>query len=214
MGSNHALVTLAEARAADRTVLGGKAAVLADPLAAGFPVPPGMAVTPAALDEPDLDTRLTALAQRLGDRFAVRSSGAAEDLPEASYAGLYETYLNVPRTGLGDAVRRCFAAAASERVTAYHDLHGGGAAAMAVLVQAMVDPRCAGVAFTAHPLTGDRTQTVVTAVSGLGDPLVSGETTGEEWTTILDGTAAMTRPAPGGDPVLTGGQAAAVAQLA
>ncbi len=76
--------------------------------------------------------------------------------PDASYAGLYETYLNVPPTGLADAVRRCFAAAASERIRAYHDRHGGGAAAMAVLVQAMVDPLCAGVAFTAHPVTGDR----------------------------------------------------------
>jgi pyruvate,water dikinase len=54
---------------------------------------------------------------------------------------------------LGDAVRRCFAAAVSERVTAYHDRHGGGAAAVAVLVQVMVDAVCAGVAFTAHPVT-------------------------------------------------------------
>jgi len=215
MGSNQALVAVAEASGVDRTVLGGKAAVLAELLAAGFPVPPGIVVTAAALDDPDLDTQLASLAGRLGgDRFAVRSSGAAEDLADASYAGLYETYLNVPPTGLGDAVRRCFAAAVSERVTAYHDRHGGGAAAMAVLVQAMVDPRCAGVAFTAHPVTGDRNQTVVTAVAGLGDPLVSGETTGEEWTISSGGTAAMTRPAPEGDPVLTGGQAAAVAQLA
>src|SRR6266511_916750 len=215
MGSNQALVAVAEASGVDRTVLGGKAAVLAELLAAGFPVPPGIVVTAAALDDPDLDTQLASLAGRLGgDRFAVRSSGAAEDLADASYAGLYETYLNVPPTGLGDAVRRCFAAAVSERVTAYHDRHGGGAAAMAVLVQAMVDPRCAGVAFTAHPVTGDRNHTVVTAVAGLGDPLVSGETTGEEWTISSGGTAAMTRPAPEGDPVLTGGQAAAVAQLA
>jgi pyruvate,water dikinase len=214
MNSNHTLVALAEASAADRTMLGGKAAVLAELLAAGFPVPRGIVVTTAALDEPDLDTRLASLADRVGgNRFAVRSSGAAEDLPDASYAGLYETYLNVPPPGLGEAVRRCFAAAESERVTAYHDRHGGGAAAMAVLVQAMVDPRCAGVAFTAHPVTGDRNQTVVTAVAGLGDPLVSGETTGEEWTITPDGSA-MTRPAPEGDPVLTGGQAAAVAQLA
>jgi pyruvate,water dikinase len=215
MNSNHTLVAVAEASAVDRTMLGGKAAVLAELLAAGFPVPPGIVVTTAALDDPDLDAQLASMADHLGsDRFAVRSSGAAEDLADASYAGLYETYLNVPSTGLGDAVRRCFAAAASERVTAYHDRHGGGAAAMAVLVQAMVDPRCAGVAFTAHPVTGDLTQTVVTAVPGLGDPLVSGETTGEEWTIIPGGAVAMTRPAPEGDPVLTGGQAAAVAQLA
>jgi rifampicin phosphotransferase len=215
MSSNQTVVALAEVSAADRTVLGAKAAVLAELVVAGFPVPPGIVVTTAALDEPDLDTRLACLAGRLGDdRFAVRSSGAAEDLPDASYAGLYETYLDVPGTGLGDAVRRCFAAAASERVTAYHDRHGGGAAAMAVLVQVMVDARCAGVAFTAHPVTGDRSQIVVTAVPGLGDRLVSGETTGEEWTVTHDHTAAMTRPVSGGDPVLTGAQAAAVARLA
>jgi len=196
-------------------VLGGKAAVLAELIAAGFPVPPGFVVTAAALDDPALDTQLASLACRVrGDRFAVRSSGAAEDLADASYAGLYETYLNVSSTELGDAVRRCFAAAGSERVTAYHARHGGGAAAMAVLVQTMVDPVCAGVAFTAHPGNGDRNQTVVTAVAGLGDLLVSGEATGEEWTVTEAGTAAMTRQGPGGDPVLTGVQAAAVAQLA
>ena len=70
----------------------------------------------------------------------MRSSGAAEDLPDASYAGLYETYLNVPLDGLGEAVRRCFAASHRERVSAYHQPHAGGAAGMAVLVQAMVDP--------------------------------------------------------------------------
>ena len=215
MNSHHTVVALAEASAADRTDLGVKAAVLAELLAAGFPVPPGIVVTAGALDDPDLDTWLASLADRLGgDVFAVRSSGAAEDLPDASYAGLYETYLDVPSTGLAAAVRRCFAAAVSERVRAYHDRHGGGAAAMAVLVQIMVNPRCAGVAFTAHPVTGDRNHTVVTAVPGSGDPLVSGETTGEEWTATADGTVVMTRPGPGGDPVLTGAQATAVARLA
>ncbi|TCN30648.1 pyruvate,water dikinase [Kribbella orskensis] len=199
----------------DRTVLGGKAAVLAELLAAGFPVPSGFVVTAAAVDDPALDTQLVSMACRVrGDRFAVRSSAAAEDLVEASYAGLYETYLNVPSTGLGDAVRRCFAAAGSERVTAYHDWRGGGAAAMAALVQTMVDAVCAGVAFTAHPVAGDRNQTVVTAVAGLGDSLVSGETTGEEWTITEGAPAAMTRQGPGGDAMLTGAQAAAVAQLA
>jgi pyruvate,water dikinase len=85
---------------------------------------------------------------------------------------------------------------------------------MAVLVQAMIDPMAAGVAFTAHPVTGDRTQTVVTAVTGLGDRLVSGETTGEEWTKTADHVASLTRPSSDGEPVLTARQAQAVAQLA
>ncbi len=209
------IVNLAEASATDRAVLGGKAARLAELSAAGFAVPPGIIVTADALDEPDLDGQLGAAAARLGgDRFAVRSSGAAEDLSDASYAGLYETYLNVPAEQLGAAVRRCFAAAASERVAAYHEHHGGMSAAMAVLVQAMVDSVAAGVAFTAHPVTGDRTQAVVTAVTGLGDRLVSGETSGEEWTITPDRGAAVTRHDLNGEPVLTARQAEAVAQLA
>ncbi|MFG2059584.1 PEP/pyruvate-binding domain-containing protein [Micromonospora sp. NPDC048930] len=204
---------LTEASAVDRAVIGGKAAVLADLTAAGFPVPPGIVVTTAVLDDPQLDRRLAARVEGLGgDRFAVRSSGAAEDLPDASYAGLYETYLNVPADGLGEAVRRCFAAAASERVTAYHQRHGGATAAMAVLVQVMVDPVAAGVAFTAHPVTGDRDQTLVAAVAGLGDPLVSGETTGEEWTVTASRTV-MTRSGPGGGRVLADVQADMVAEL-
>ena len=214
MSSYLTIVDLAEAPAAARTAVGGKAGVLAQLAAAGFPVPPGIVVTATALDDPGLDSRLEDTAAKLGgDRFAVRSSGAAEDLPDASYAGLYETYLNVPANELGEAVRRCFAAAVSDRVTAYHAQREGRAAAMAVLIQPMVDPACAGVAFTAHPITGDRDQTVVTAVAGLGEPLVSGETTGEEWTITTSATT-TTRPGPGGDRILSEGHAAAVAQLA
>src|SRR6266508_1721028 len=166
MGSNHTLIALAEASAMDRTVLGGKAAVLAELLAAGFPVPPGFVSTAAALDDPDLDTQLASMACRVGGhRFAVRSSGAAEDLSDASYAGLYETYLNVPSTGLGDAVRRCFAAAVSERVTAYHDRHGGGAAAMAVLVQTMVDAPRAALPSSALPIATKTIHQLVPALS-------------------------------------------------
>lgn len=208
------VASLAEAGSADRALLGGKAAELARLAAAGFAVPAGIVVTAAAIGDPELDVRLPAIAGRLGgDRFAVRSSGAAEDLPDASYAGLYETYLNVPASDLGVAVRRCFAAAASDRVTAYHQRRGGAPAAMAVLVQVMVDPVAAGVAFTAHPVTGDRGQTVVTAVAGLADPLVSGQSTGEEWTITASGTS-LTRTGPGRERVLTGRQADAVAGLA
>ena len=110
-------------------------------------------------------------------RFAVRSSAAAEDLPDAS-AGLYETY----RTSLLKGwARRCGGVRRQHRRASLGvpQRHAGGAAGMAVLVQAMVDPTAAGVAFTAHPVTGDRDQVVVTAVPGLGDPLVSGEAVGE-----------------------------------
>jgi rifampicin phosphotransferase len=208
------VMDLVGAGAAGRARVGGKAAVLGELVAAGFNVPPGWVVTAAALDLPGWDLELARAVGNLGGRrFAVRSSSTAEDLPGASYAGLYESYLNVDAAGLADAVRRCFAAGTTERVSAYHRRLGGGAAAMAVLVQVMVDPVAAGVAFTAHPVTGDREQTVVTAVTGLGEPLVSGETVGEEWTlTTIE--ARMTRAIPTGEIVLTVEQARAVADLA
>jgi phosphoenolpyruvate synthase/pyruvate phosphate dikinase len=115
-----------------RSDVGSKAAVLAELSAAGFAVPPGFVVTVAGQDDPALAADVTGAARLLGtDRFAVRSSGTAEDLTEASYAGLYETFLNVPADRLDDAVRRCFAAADADRVKAYHRRHGAGGAAMA-----------------------------------------------------------------------------------
>jgi len=213
------LIPLGEAGGA-RDLVGGKAAVLGELAAQGMPVPPGFVVTVDALSDPDLPRRLAEAAEKCGARrCAVRSSAGAEDLPDASYAGLYETFLDVGVDGLADAVRRCFAAAQSERVRSYHDRRSPGPgpaeqSRMAVLVQAMVDARAAGVAFTAHPVTGARDQLVVTAVTGLGESLVSGEQTGEEWTVTGHNRPWRTRPATGGVPVLDESQAGRVAALA
>ena len=214
MDTNAVVIMLSEAGTADRSTVGGKAGVLGELAAAGLPVPPGFVVTAADLDAHAWEAALAEAVGELGGSwFAVRSSGAAEDLTDASYAGLYETYLNVPLEELPQAVRRCFAAAGADRISAYQQRHGGSPAAMAVLVQEMVDTVSAGVAFTAHPVTGDRDQTVVTAVAGLGDRLVSGEAVGEEWT-ITRHAATLTRPIRTDLPVLAAGQAQAVADLA
>jgi rifampicin phosphotransferase len=215
MYANAEVFDLAQAATAHRARVGGKAGVLGELAAAGFPVPPGLVVTAEALNHDGWEKSLEAVARSLGaPRLAVRSSAAAEDLPDASYAGLYETYLNVPVEGLGEAVRRCFAAVTAERVSAYHQRHGNGTApGMAVLVQAMVDPMAAGVAFTVHPVRGEPDQALVTAVPGLGDRLVSGEAVGEEWT-ITTRNARRSRPIPAGGRVLTARQAQAVADLA
>ncbi|MEU4421732.1 PEP/pyruvate-binding domain-containing protein [Actinoplanes sp. NPDC024001] len=195
-------------------ISGGKAATLARLSAAGLAVPPAVTIRPAELDDPAFDTTVRDAARRLGSGpFAVRSSALAEDLPDASFAGLYETYLDVGADELPGAVRRCFAAATADRVRAYRGSRAGGPAGMTVLIQVMVDAAAAGVAFTADPVTGDRQRTVVTAVAGLGEPLVSGETGGEEWAATATGTA-LTRPAADGTPVLTRERATAVAALA
>ena len=146
----------------------------------------------------------------------MRSSGLAEDLPDASYAGLYETFLDVGVESLSAAVRRCFAAAQADRVRSYHDRResDAGPSGMAVLVQVMVDARAAGVVFTAHPVTGARDQVVVTAVSGVGESLVSGEQTGEEWTISGEDRPRRTRRSTGGADVLDEAQAGQVAAMA
>ena len=197
MANQEELVRLSEADAADTTRFGGKAATLARFTASGFRVPAGFIVTAAAMDElgDGLDSALQRAATQSGPGpFAVRSSAVAEDLADASYAGLYETFLNVAPGRLAGAVRRCFAAAHAPRVTAYHANRGPAEldAGMAVLVQQMIDPVAAGVAFTANPVTGARDECVVTAVPGLAEPLVSGDAIGQEWV-VRGGEARCTR---------------------
>jgi phosphoenolpyruvate synthase/pyruvate phosphate dikinase len=134
------IVSLDDDRALDPQVAGRKAATLARLRAAGFPVPDGFVVTvdgvsripPSGGHVPD-DVR-AALASALdahGDgELAVRSSGIAEDLAGASFAGQYETVLGV--RGLDevvDAVSRCRDSASSERATAYRAETGAGDAA-------------------------------------------------------------------------------------
>ncbi|MDJ0356589.1 PEP/pyruvate-binding domain-containing protein [Paenarthrobacter sp. PH39-S1] len=210
------LVGLEDASLADRNVIGGKAAALADLLSAGFRVPTGFVVTEAAIDQEGTIIDAPVLrewAVRTGARlFAVRSSGAAEDLPDASYAGLYATFLNVRADDLAGAVERCFASARTERVQGYRNQRTTVTRRqpMAALVQAMVDADSAGVAFTVNPFTGVD-EVVVTAVTGLGEPLVGGETVGEEWAVGAERTERSRSHSP---PVLVEGQATAVAALA
>jgi pyruvate,water dikinase len=221
-----AVVSLAEAAHLDPTqgqaLLGSKAASLARLAGAGFPVPAGVVVTAAAAANWDQTVaRLRSAAAELGgphQRFAVRSSATAEDLAGASYAGQYETVLDVGLDELADAVRRVLDSAASVRVAAYRQAHpqanaadpSGSGAGMAVLVQVMVPADAAGVAFTANPLTGDRDEVVITAVPGLGERLVAGQATGEEWI-VRHGQARRTRAT---EQAISADQARQIATLA
>lgn len=182
------LVSLIDEAALDPALAGSKAANLANLLQAGFPVPEGLVLTTVGGGAAD---HVAELADQILDRFgasplAVRSSATAEDLPDSSYAGQYETYLEVRgREQLEKAVRACRASLQSDRVATYQG--GTSDAAMAVLIQPMVAAQAAGVAFSAHPVSGARDQVVVNAVTGLGDRLVSGEVTPHQW--VVTGTS-------------------------
>ncbi|MGD9600376.1 MAG: PEP/pyruvate-binding domain-containing protein [Gammaproteobacteria bacterium] len=108
---------------------------------------------------------------------AVRSSGTAEDLEQASFAGMYDTYLDVRGLpDLLDAVRRCWASMWTARVSAYRHQLGfdGEAERLAVVIQCMLEPDAAGVMFTANPLTARTDEIVLNASWGLGEAVVSG----------------------------------------
>lgn len=108
---------------------------------------------------------------------AVRSSATAEDMPSASFAGQYDSYLNVVGTAaVLRHVRRCWASLFTERAVSYRLRQGFDhqQVRMAVVVQKMVAPRAAGVLFTADPATGNRRVCVIEGSFGLGDTLVSG----------------------------------------
>ncbi|ELY88935.1 phosphoenolpyruvate synthase [Natrialba taiwanensis] len=111
-----------------------------------------------------------------GDAFvAVRSSATAEDLPDASFAGQQETFLNVTEEALLERVRECWASLFTQRAIYYRQEQGfdHSAVNIAVVVQQMVDAEKSGVMFTSHPSTGDPTM-IIEAAWGLGEAVVSG----------------------------------------
>src|SRR5918996_959722 len=172
---------LADVRMTDVAEVGGKAASLGELLAAGVRVPEGVVLTAgaAALAAHERRSLLWVGAGDLGvGPFAVRSSGITEDGAERSYAGIYESVLDVSADELPAATERCLASARAARVTEYE---GGTNGHMAVIIQRMVRPVAAGVALTADPINGDRRSCVVSAVRGAGDRLVSGAAPGGEW---------------------------------
>ncbi|MTI85137.1 MAG: hypothetical protein FH756_14890 [Firmicutes bacterium] len=228
------VLSLRAPEAALPELAGTKAANLSRLLAAGFPVPEGIVVTTASfaahvgiaiadpgqagdaiVKKPLPPTVEDALRDALGafeDKpLAVRSSGVAEDLAGASFAGQYETFLGVSGyAAAAGAVRKCWASLYSSHINSYRTVRELAAKRMAVLIQPLVTADTAGVAFTANPLTGDRCETMVSAVRGLGERLVSGQATPDEWV-VREGRA-VCRNAPEGS--LGEQEVLAVAQLA
>ena len=127
------------------------------------------------------------LSERIGVRdplVAVRSSAVAEDLPEASFAGQQDTYLNVKgEDNVVDRVKACWASVFTPRAIFYRTQMGIDhfRAYMAVVVQKMVNARSAGVMFTLHPATGDRSVVVIESAWGLGEAVAGGKVTPDEF---------------------------------
>lgn len=132
-----------------------------------------------------LAAAITAAYADLGEPYvAVRSSGTAEDLAEASFAGLHDTYLDIKGAdALVDAVKRCWASMWTARATSYRNTKGfdHDVSRIAVVVQTMVGSEVAGVMFTGNPMTAATDEYVINASWGLGEAVVSGIATPDEY---------------------------------
>ena len=150
-----------------RELVGGKAAGLAALEAGGFPTPPAMVVPYNVVE---VDAAAVALAEHFAPAaLAVRSSAIGEDSVDRSYAGQFESVLDVePQAdAIASAIRRV-------RATAVGHLD------MSVLVMPMIQPDAAGIAFSRHPTTG-AAGVVIEAVAGLASGLAAGQVDGERW---------------------------------
>jgi pyruvate, water dikinase len=219
---------------------GGKGASLATMTAEGLPVPPGFVITSAAFEAAvDADAlreamrakdveaarALVAAAQpprelieeqfsTLTGLVAVRSSACAEDSAGASYAGQQETFLNTE--GLEAVLHHvveCWLSFFTDRAVFYRQEKGSlEDVAMAVVVQQMVDSQKSGVMFTVDPVHGRKDRMVVEAARGLGEAVVSGETTPDNYTLSRDGVVKKSKVVDA-ERVLTDEECAALARM-
>jgi pyruvate,water dikinase len=132
------------------------------------------------LSVPDsVDAELDRLAREAGTddaRWAVRSSATDEDGGEATFAGVYRTVLGVTRDRIARAIVDCWTSLWTTTSLSYHQrMNRRGAPAMAVVVQLLLAPHAAGVAYSRHPVTGQADLVVINAVPGLAEALVSGQ---------------------------------------
>jgi pyruvate,water dikinase len=147
-----------------------------------------------------------------GELVAVRSSASDEDGTEHSFAGQLESFLNVAPPDVAERVRGVWQSGFSDRILAYRREHGLSPLPRppAVLVQRMIAPRAAGVAFGADPVSGRRGVAVVSAVPGLGSAVVSGEAEADTWhvdrdSAIVDRRIAAKHRMHVADPAAPGG---------
>src|SRR4051794_26291546 len=180
-----AILWLDDPAAADPRFTGGKAAALAQ-LAAHLPVPPGFVVA-GDVAPADIEAAYVELGARSGGAeavVAVRSSAADEDDLDASFAGQHETLLGVRgAAGLPGAIAACRPSGEAPRALAYRRANGlaGPRGPLPVLVQLLVPADAAAVVFSLNPVAPHRGEVLVNAALGLGESIVGGTVTPDEF---------------------------------
>lgn len=170
-------------------LVGGKASALARLYKEDFPVPDGFVITTEFFDNSSRGN----LSLKFSDRdrmtiyrcidacspnksVAVRSSASVEDSNSQSFAGQFDSFLNIKKEHALESVKKCWQSLHSARSQSYAKDENDGKK-MAVIVQNMVIPEVSGVAFSAHPVTGNKDSMVIEVVSGSNELLVQGAVT-------------------------------------
>lgn len=165
--------------------VGGKAYNLHKLVQIGMPVPPALAV-PASVhlragDRAVLDELRAYINEHeliiSGANFAVRSSGVGEDGEGNSYAGIFESYLDILSDQVFDAVQKVWRSLDSARSKMYSNERTSSVGAMGVVIQKMIPADYAGVAFSVCPVEKDDRIALLEVVAGVGESLVSGRKT-------------------------------------
>ena len=169
----------------DESCSGSKAYNCALLKQAGFLVPDGIVVLATAtnVDAAAVSEHSWFDALPADTLFAVRSSGIGEDSAGQSFAGIHQTLLDVPRADLARAVMICRASALSPHALEYRRAQGLplDGIQMGVLIQRMIHPIAAGVAFTVNPVSGAGNELVINSSWGVGEALVSGQVDPDEF---------------------------------
>jgi phosphohistidine swiveling domain-containing protein/DNA-binding FrmR family transcriptional regulator len=159
--------------------VGGKAKGLNQLHQIGFKIPQFVVITLGGRDA-FFENPKAHFSWMTNGNMAVRSSGMREDGIEQSFAGQFESYLNLTSDeSIVQAVKDCIDSGENERVKSY-DSQGNESNHVAVIIQEMVDAKYAGVAFSADPVFGRRDISVINIVEGLGDKLVDGKAEPEQ----------------------------------
>src|SRR6266700_271876 len=201
VSSDAIVVWLENVRKDDIHIVGGKCANLGELTAKGITVPPGFAVTADAfrrfLEETKIGKIIESapmpsdIANEVRSAYrdlerktsspqvkvAVRSSATSEDLPDASFAGQQDTYLNVKgEDALVHYVQKCWSSLYTPRAIFYREEKGfpHEKVLISVGVQKMVESEVSGVIFTLDPVNGDPSKIIIESSWGLGEALVAG----------------------------------------
>ena len=179
---------------------GAKATGLGAAARAGLPIPPGIALSGAIVDEvaaghEDAIAQVVTAARDLPTPLAVRSSAADEDGAEASFAGQHLTLLNVPSCDeVRDALREIWWSANSDSAITYRQRVGlFHRPSVGVVVQSLLEPDVAGVMFTQNPVTG-ADERVIEASWGLGEAVVQGSVIPDNYRLHRSGEVLERRP--------------------